>query len=412
MKNTFLIALPALTLIGCASPETISPQGLQDEIAYEQRAQREMVVERGMKERARVYGIAYPILLENAELCERKIYSIGATLWSERELDFDLREAAHAKYGLSETVQIEQVLPSSPAEKAGLKSGDKIITVNGKKVTSGFKGIKDATKFIHESEGNIVNLSINRAGHAMEVPVTKALLCGYGIHYAEYDHNINAYADGNTIFMTRGMYRFAESDDELALVIAHELAHNTMLHNQKGQHNETLAGIGGFMVDLIFATSGVDTQGTFMDVARQHGGMAYSVGFEQEADYVGMYYLARAGIDTDNVAYFWRRMSAEIDSSSIDDGWSHPANAERFIAIGKAHAEISQKRAQGLELLPNLDEDSRFILKKEMKPIERDKKEDKTEGKPEPEDEEGVYLPQSLSAPLKAAPELQWKELD
>ena len=42
-----------------------------------------------------------------------------------------------------------------------------------------------------------------------------------------------AFADGTKVFLTRGMMRFAQSDEELALVVAHETAHNIMGHIDK-----------------------------------------------------------------------------------------------------------------------------------------------------------------------------------
>ena len=80
--------------------------------------------------------------------------------------------------------------------------------------------------------------------------------------------------------------------------------------------------------------------------------MAFSPAFEHEADYVGMYMLANAGVNTDGVAHFWRRMAVE-HPSAIFVKTSHPTTAERFQALGIATREIAAKKAAAAPLVPN-----------------------------------------------------------
>ena len=78
-------------------------------------------------------------------------------------------------------------------------------------------------------------------------------------------------------------------------------------------------------------------------------------GFEQEADYVGMYYLERTNIDASNVAHFWRRMAAENSNLSINHRSTHPTTPERFIALEKTFKEIIMKKNNGEVLKPNIE---------------------------------------------------------
>ena len=48
---------------------------------------------------------------------------------------------------------------------------------------------------------------------------------------------VNAATDGRSIFVTYGLLSFADSDDEIACVIAHELAHAVLCH--ENYHNQT-----------------------------------------------------------------------------------------------------------------------------------------------------------------------------
>ena len=105
------------------------------------------------------------------------------------------------------------------------------------------------------------------------------------------------------------MIRFAQKDEELGLVIAHELGHNIMDHVSKLRSNSIL----GTIVDLAAAYYGVNTQGIFGQV----GATMYSQEFEAEADYVGIYYMERAGYSIDNVANFWRNMAVAVSYTHL-----------------------------------------------------------------------------------------------
>lgn len=160
------------------------------------------------------------------------------------------------------------------------------------------------------------------------------------------DQEINAYADGKKVYIPVGMIRFVENDDELALVVGHELSHNILAHSNKKLGNAIL----GTLVDvLVLATTGVDTGGTFGDA----GAKAYSKGFESEADYLGLYITARAGYDIDTAPLFWRRMSIEHPSAIIERyNSTHPSNSARFASLAATADEIRLKQDNGLALLP------------------------------------------------------------
>jgi predicted Zn-dependent protease len=147
------------------------------------------------------------------------------------------------------------------------------------------------------------------------------------------------------------MMRFAQNDDELAVVVGHEIAHNAMRHLDAKKKNATLGAILGAVVDIAAATQGVNTGGDFTNMGAGIGAMSYSQDFEREADYVGMYLLALAGRSYENAADFWRRMAQE-SPGSIKYASSHPTSAERFVRLEQTVAEIRQKQDAGLPLVP------------------------------------------------------------
>lgn len=162
---------------------------------------------------------------------------------------------------------------------------------------------------------------------------------------------VNAYADGTNIVVTPAMVAFASSEQELAMVVAHEYAHNVLKHPQATGVNAAGGGIAGTLIDALANSQGYDTGGTFGKMGQQYGQFRYSVDFEKEADYVGMYILDRAGYDVSNSPDFWRRMSA-LNPDGIYGGKSHPGNAERYVAMNQTTAEIAAKKRAGQQPLP------------------------------------------------------------
>lgn len=169
--------------------------------------------------------------------------------------------------------------------------------------------------------------------------------CNFGFALEE-DKALNAYADGKKIVITTAMMEFAKKDEELLNVVAHEYAHNVMGHISSKQGNAILGTLAGMAID---AAVGAKTGAA--DFGANLGAQTYSVDFEQEADYVGLYIFARTGYDPNQAIEFWRKMS-QANEAAIDHGVTHPTNPARFVAMKKTIAEINYKRQNGLRLLP------------------------------------------------------------
>lgn len=201
------------------------------------------------------------------------------------------------------------------------------------------------------------------AGHIEEAgaDICRAMgLAKNGCYYdfsVSQDHDINAHADGKRIVVTNGMLRFVDSDDELALVIAHEMAHNLMQHTRSKQINSLVGTALGYALDAAAGAYGVGTSGGFSQAGSEIGGLSYSAAFEQEADYVGMYIAARAGYDVKRATGFWRRFTVQEPDTAYG-GLTHPSNPERFVAMQKTVQEIAVKRKDRLPLVPEFKKDS------------------------------------------------------
>ncbi|NNG04891.1 MAG: M48 family metalloprotease [Inquilinus sp.] len=354
MADALPILAATLTLLAaCAAPTTAVPIGTAAMVAVETDAQRQYVIKRQISERERLHRVAWPLLAANAPLCGNDVRpAFGLTVWNLDNVADEFKPVARTDFSLSDRLSVQSVVPGSPSDAAGLRPGDEIVRIGGQTAPRGRNASQEFVDRLTATtaDGPVV-LEVARQQEPLTIELASAKSCDYGI-VLEDGGQINAYADGSNIMVTRGMMRFVESDDELALVIAHELAHNAMGHVDSKQQNAVAGGVGGLLIDLLFAAGGYDTGGAFTDMGMDVGAVSYSVEFEQEADYVGMYFLERAGFGGATVADFWRRMAAE-DPGSIDERWSHPTTPERFIMIELAKAEIEQKVQDGVPLVPN-----------------------------------------------------------
>lgn len=169
----------------------------------------------------------------------------------------------------------------------------------------------------------------------------------------EKSKEVNAYADGKNIIVTEGMMDFARDPNDLAVVLGHEYAHNIMGHIKAKKQNVGMGSIFGSLVDVLATSQGMSTAGLFGDLGTMAGAYGYSKDFEKEADYVGLYITEMAGYNIDTAPDFWRKMSLR-DSDSIQKGFTHPTNPERYIALGKTIREIKRKRQSEQAMLPNI----------------------------------------------------------
>ena len=181
--------------------------------------------------------------------------------------------------------------------------------------------------------------------------INQKKICNYPIIFTQ-DKIVNAYADGKSIIMTQGMVDYARDDNEIAMVIAHELAHNDRGHLDAKKKNTLIMGSIGFILDLMTiyysgGTAGGDAQNT--ELWSKIGSQAYSVEFEKDADYGGVYYAYRAGYDISQVKNFWERIGSE-NPKQIAISSTHPATAERYLQIEKTVEEIKKKPISKLNI--------------------------------------------------------------
>lgn len=350
--RTRLGCLFALALTACAPVSTL-PAVDRDLAEAEAQRQYDLAFEGLVRNSAWACRVAYPILTANVELCGDDVAPLpGFFVATQSTLPKNFRRSAAAMFGVDDRITVIAVTSGSAAHLGGLRPGDKILAVGDWTVPTGRKahasfGAKLDARFSADAPTIV---QVRRGEQTHVVTVRPAAACDYPVS-AAIDEAVGAFADGKNVTISSGMMRFAETDEELANVISHEVAHNAMGHISKSGANANI----GLLLDVLAAGFGVNTGGAFSKV----GADAFSQSFEAEADYVGLYMMARAGYAIDNAADFWRRMGAANPGAiSLKRASTHPATPERFIALEKTVVEIEAKRTARLPLLPGRTDDA------------------------------------------------------
>lgn len=356
MRSTLSCILMAICLISCQTTSNM-PEISNEDAKREAKLQKEIAVKELTKYKQRMLDVAQPILTRNTQMCEKRVAPYtGFYVTSKSSVAKEFREAFKDVYGIDEYPTVHVMAKKSPASKI-LKIGDIIREVEGKSISKGRYGEQQITKALRKKKDTQpVALTIERDGEIYADEVKTVMACDFGLLYEASD-GVNAFADGDNIIISRGIMNFARDDNELALVIGHELAHNTHKHVATSRGNAVLGTILGAATSVAI---GVDVT----QLGAAIGGAVNSQSFESEADYVGLYYTARAGYNIDDAPNLWRRIGASNPGAIHLAGSSHPSTAKRFLALDAAVKEIKEKQAKSRPLLPE---------KKEIRDIEQRK---------------------------------------
>lgn len=150
------------------------------------------------------------------------------------------------------------------------------------------------------------------------------------------DPSVNAFAlPGGFVTINLGLLRRADTGEEIAAVLAHELAHVDRRHGTQ----RVLRQLGTVaLISLVFGG------GDLHAPAELAGGLAssaYDREQEAEADAVGLETLRRAGIDPSGMARFFERVSGEPGAMVPAFLSTHPDPGDRAELAASAAATAS-----------------------------------------------------------------------
>ena len=172
---------------------------------------------------------------------------------------------------------------------------------------------------------------------------------------------INAFAvPGGVIGVHSGLFQYAETEDEFATVMAHEIAHLSQRHFSRRMELAQEQGpmqLAGLLAGvLLAATVGTDAGLAAMSAAQglaQDAQLRYSRANEAEADRVGLRTLYNAGMDPYAAPQMFERMYAATRYSQSDRVpeflRTHPLS-EKLIADTRSRAMQYPKRIRSASI--------------------------------------------------------------
>jgi len=354
--SQILIIITAV-LCSCAGPTIKTPTVTKTEINNENRSQRVEYVQKLIQEQEKIARLNYQLAASNIDLCRgNETLTTGAFLFDWDMTSDEWVDIANEALGINlhlPGIEILFVIPGSPAESAGLLPGDRIIRLEDWRIPSqrgAFAQLFQRLRALKEQKASSIKLRVQRNIEFMDIMVHPKLSCYFPVVLQE-DNSIGAFTDGKIIVVNRGMLRFVNDDNELAIVITHEIAHIVLNHIDAMRKNMVAGYFIGSVLDILLAgATGVHTSG-FSQIGATMGALSYSKDFENEADYYGAHMLTRAGFDVSYMPAFWRRMSLE-NPDSMSYNSTHPTTAERAIRMKKTVDDIQSKQKAGLPIAP------------------------------------------------------------
>lgn len=159
-----------------------------------------------------------------------------------------------------------------------------------------------------------------------------------------------AAAPGGAIMVYEGLYNeekgLVKNNDELAAVIAHEIAHVTCRHGTEGMTKAKNARILGTVLstalgvvvgvaagDVGLGMDASDLAGDLYGIGANLWFPSYSRTQEYEADIVSLRYLAKARINPQAALDIWKRAAETSKGDEASIFASHPSDENRFEKI-------------------------------------------------------------------------------
>jgi Zn-dependent protease with chaperone function len=190
-----------------------------------------------------------------------------------------------------------------------------------------------------------VELLVEREGRKFTLTLyPQRLPAEYAILVKTQDRKINAYAAPGQVILTQRLVSFCLNDDELALIVGHEMAHQVLGHIVRGAAHREL---GQLLGEVITAASTLSL-GRLLDwkhirvdpdvrqVAQNAVVSVFTPDEEREADIYGAWYAFQAGYNLDRGAAVWERVAAVDEKDPFLTTYflaSHPAPMERIVRL-------------------------------------------------------------------------------
>jgi membrane-associated protease RseP (regulator of RpoE activity) len=229
LRKTFASALGLAAICFGSAPAAARPMSVRELAAQE----------------LRLSTIAYRMATATVDSCPVREAMTGLVLHDISRYEQGQRAAVSQVFSMRGGFGVLGVVPNSAAAAAGLQIDDEILAVGQYSVDDltafdlarSFGRMEQFDRILQSAaagaEGGLIDLTVRRHGALVHTPIHVAFGCGGKLTLASSAKE-NAWSDGRNIIVTTGMTELSQSDDEIAFVIAHEMAHNLLGHLSGG----------------------------------------------------------------------------------------------------------------------------------------------------------------------------------
>jgi len=161
---------------------------------------------------------------------------------------------------------------------------------------------------------------------------------------------VNAWCmPGGKIVVYTGILPLTQTEDGLATVMGHEVAHALLNHGQQRVSASVLQEIGAAGVSIVGSGQSKESQALLMTAygvgSSLFGTLPFSRKHESEADHYGLILMAIAGYDPEASVPFWQRMAA-MGGGTPQFLSTHPSDATRVKQLRESIPAAKKKAAQ------------------------------------------------------------------
>ena len=268
----------------------------------------------------KLFAAGWRLVTGNAPLCDRTVIATGALLHD--AATYPDPADARASLGLRGDIAVQVVAADSPADRGGLDAGVTLVRLNNVAIEMQFppteprwqrlNDLATALDTIMARDGSADLTWLEADGRAVTRRIGGARACATRFEVAGIGQR--AAADGERVVFGDRFPGFAWPEEEFAAAVAHELAHNLLLHRQwLAQNGRTRSNIRLT---------------------------------EQEADRLTPWLMANAGYDPTAAVRFMRRWGPQHDGGLFRRR-THAGWDERADVIAAELPLVSRLRAQG-----------------------------------------------------------------
>lgn len=165
------------------------------------------------------------------------------------------------------------------------------------------------------------------------------------------DRSLNAFAlPGGKIGVHTGLLDLVDNQDQLAVVIGHEVGHVTARHSNERLSQQVGTNLGISLVQAVAAPQSAlgQTAVGLLGIGAQYGIiMPYSRLQESEADMIGLDLMAKAGFNPSESIKLWQKMEqASQGAQPVEFLSTHPSHTSRIQNLQAYLPKAQQLRQQ------------------------------------------------------------------